>query len=1113
MLQFILGASGTGKTTYINTMLQNQSADDSKKIMLIVPEQFTYETEKALFKQLGAKAFRGLTVTSFSRLATDIFKLYGGVAGEYASDCAKIILMDMAVNEVADTLEIYQKASKSKTFSSTMLDMIGELKNAGVSPQDLYSASLQTTDYLNKKTTELSLIYQAYDALLESTYLDSLDNISRATKKLVGTGFFSDYIVYFDSFKGFTANENDLIKMIFSSAKEVQVSLCLDLERANESDVSVFASVKSTYEKLTRFARQSGIKIAPPVVLTTQKRFNSQELSHLEQNIFSPVISKYEGENNNIQAVLCKNEYDEVDFTMAKILELVQQKGYRYDDIVIISRDLETYMPKLELAFEKYNIAYYADSRAKVTTKPLIRFISSAISCINTSFDSEEILSLLKCRLTKFSVEEISELENYVYIWGVKGRQWFSPFVANPRGYKESFMNEDTETLERINTIREYITTHLSALSEGIKGKTGRKICEAIIIFLNNLEIKENTQGIIDGLENNEKLEDEYLYIWDILVEIIDVMAVTIGETAITPKRFAQLYTLISDTYTMGTLPQCLDCVIVGNADRIRTTSKKAVFVLGVNENVMPSIKPTSGIFTDKERAKLIALDVEIAPPTKERILEERFIAYQTLCSPTEKLFLTARKADIAGKEMSPSIIFAQLKKMFSEEIVTDTQDLDGLLYCKNTGSAFSFLAKSFFDDTALNASLKLVLGENQLYQKKIESLEKVANKGQFEITDTKNAKKLFGQEMNISPTRIEGFYQCHFKYFLQHGLRVYPLKKAELNPLETGNMIHSVIYSISKQVDFKKDFNEEMIKGLIKQELDLYIKQVMGGVEDKTKRFLYLYSRMRLSILKVIQQLYNELSQSEFSPCDYEYEISEQSDVTPLVLSDENGTKVTVAGKIDRVDKYINKNGEKYIRIVDYKSGKKEFKLNDVLYGLNLQMLIYLSCISQNGRGSYANSLPAGILYMPAGSQSPKLDRSASQNDIDKEKEKFFKMNGLLLKNDEVLNAMDKDISGVFIPVVKKKDGDFSSASINSLVTLGELGKINSYINKLVLNMATELHQGKVEALPLQNSCDYCDYSGVCGVDSKQVCREYVKFDREEVIKQMGINDMAEEV
>ncbi|MEG2813838.1 MAG: PD-(D/E)XK nuclease family protein, partial [Oscillospiraceae bacterium] len=437
---------------------------------------------------------------------------------------------------------------------------------------------------------------------------------------------------------------------------------------------------------------------------------------------------------------------------------------------------------------------------------------------------------------------------------------------------------------------------------------------------------------------------------------------------------------------------------------------------------------------------------------------------------------------------------------------VLDSENKSGEFFCMSKGMSFTYLAKTYFDDNQLTASLKEIFSQDDFYKSKIEMIEKINKKEPFEIKNSDNCKKIFDdkdKKMNISPTRVESFYQCAFRYFCQHGLRVYPLKKAELNPLETGTLIHKVLFDITKKYDLKNNFDEQKIKAEIKLELDVYIEQVMGGVKDKTKRFMYIYQKIRIQLFKILEHLHNEFEQSQFIPTDYEYEINENSDITPLKMVTNENIEVVISGKIDRIDSYVSQSGQKYIRIVDYKSGKKMFKLNDVLYGLNLQMLIYLFCIENNGKEKYKNCKPAGILYLHAGTIKPNLSRLSTQSQMEKEVKDFYKMNGLLVNETEVLEAMEKGIAGEYIPVSTKNDGTFSSQSLNSLASKQELGKISNYINKLIANMADELHYGKISASPLEGSCEYCDYASVCGKNQSEI-EQYKKFEREEIFKQM---------
>lgn len=1128
MLQMILGPARSGKTSWVRQKIALLTENPNNRIFLLVPEQFTFETEKSLYQELGGERFKAVNVTSFTRLATEVFRRYGGIAGRYADDCAKSVLMDVALDEIRDRLEVYEKSARAKGFPAAMLDTVAELKNAGVDPVTLADrASALPDGLLKRKAEETALIYQTYDALLYRAYLDPLDDVTRAEKQLRGTDFFDGSIVFFDEFKGFTANENGLIRLILSRAQEVYFSLCLDLERAEESTVGVFSSVLEVYRKMLRFARQSDVKVMAPVRLR-ESYFASEELNHLERNLLAPVIRSFSSEDKRsskfqtsegepsplpfIQGWLCKNEYDEVDCALSALARLVREEGFRYDEVAVITRDLDTYRSKLEAGFKKYGIPHYSDQLRGIANAPLIRFVGNALDCMVQGFTGENVLALLKCGVTPFAVEEVAELENYIYVWNISGKQWETPFTANPRGFQEELTEEDTAVLATVNRVREFTIIRLLEFREVAKDAPGREICAALFTLLEQMQVREEIQRLIEGFyaQGDFEMAQEHARVWDLAMGLLDTLATAASgalapNRPIKPERFRRLFSLAASACSMGTLPQALDTVIVGSADRIRISGKRAVFVLGVNENILPFTPVDTGVFTDREREQLIGVEIEIAKPAKEKLKEERFIAYKTLTSPGERLFLTARKADIGGTSKTPSVIFPELRKMFGASVIADAEDLDGEFFCKSPGAAFSYLAKTYVNDTSLTASLKQVLGADVEYVQKLANLDRVLEKREFSIQNPKNALALFGKEMTLSPTRVESFYQCPFRYFLEQGLRVYPLRRAELNPLETGNLIHRVLYAVTQKADLREGYNQGTVKQLIKEELDQYIEIVMGGVQDKTSRFLYLYNRMRLSILKIVEQLHEELLQSDFTPCDFELEISADAEVTPLLLQGEDGTTVTVAGKIDRVDCYINKQGEKYIRIVDYKSGKKQFKLGDVLYGLNLQMLIYLQCIQENGKGKYENSLPAGILYMPAAEQAPSLERMADAVDTERQKRKGYVMNGLLLEDRGVLEAMEHSMAGLFIPVSMKKDGDFTAASRNSLISLTELGRVHHYIDQLVLRLAGELHQGHIQAVPLPDSCVYCNYRGVCGKNKNSRVKEFQSFDREEALRRMA--------
>ncbi|MEG2814100.1 MAG: hypothetical protein RSA79_05820, partial [Oscillospiraceae bacterium] len=684
MLQFILGSAKTGKTTKMKQLIVEEcktliSKNTNKKsfVILIVPEQFTYETEKKLFKELSPSFFRLIKVTSFSRLATEIFSQFGGGALDIASSSAKIALMDITINSLKGEFCVYKKASGFKSFTKLMLDTITELKNAGVSPQQFKDALSQTKGNLNSKGKEIYAVYNTYDALLSASFRDSLDDITRATKIIQSencSNYFSDCSVFFDEFKGFTANEHQFIKNILQTAKSTTMALCLDLEIANNEENSAFSSVKKVYQTISRFAKEVDCKILSNINLKTYLGYNSAELLHCSKNIFSTKTNKYEQKNKAIFPIMCKNEYDEIDIALSQIKSLIKDENYLYNEIAIISRDLPTYQNKLVVAFKKYEIPFYCDMPQPILQKPLIKLVKNALKCVTDGFKSENILSVLKCGITKFSPQDVAELENYAYVWSLNATAWKNEFTSNPRGYADVY-DEDNEVLARINNIRKYIIDSLSNFSNAIKNTNVDTSCEAIMTLLSELEIKENTQNIIDKFLQigDFNSAQEYKNVWEIFVNQINILSITMKNEMLSAQRFAQLFELICAEETIDSLPQSLDCVIVGDAQNIRITDKKAVFILGVNDGIFPFVPKNTGVFTSEERKKLIEFDVNISPPIIDSILEERFIAYRIMTAPTDKLFLTARKADISGKTMQPSTIFSRLKKIFGNDVVLDS--------------------------------------------------------------------------------------------------------------------------------------------------------------------------------------------------------------------------------------------------------------------------------------------------------------------------------------------------------------------------------------------------------------------------------------------------------
>ncbi len=1116
MLNFILGRSGSGKSQYIMDKMNAVLEQTSHRVVLLVPEQFSFETERQVYRQFTGDRIRRIEVVSFMRLANSVFRTYGGLAGTYADASDKTILMNLALGELKDCLHIYGRSSGS-SLTKCMLEAVEECKTWGISPDRLDAVGEQLEDgRLKDKLKELSVIYSAYDAFIGRLYLDASDDITRAGELLKQHPYFSDTVVFIDEFDGFTANENAVLKAVLAQSADVYLSLCLPSAGVS-AESGLFAPVKRTFQKMLRFAKECGVGVASPVVLEPGKRFLAPELAHLEQNILAEHIEPFPGECRNLRIQSAANEFDEVDYVLAAVKKLVREEGYRYRDIVITARDLSVYQDALYSGFAHYNIPYFMDMLSPVTEKPLIRFVGSLLRA--AAGGTQAVMDMLKCDVLGYSVEEVSAFENYIYTWNISGSGLKQAFTAHPRGFVEQFSEEDEALLALVNRIREEAVGMAETLASCGEAGDGAALSRVIYELLERQQIKERIQAAAEDFLRigQERLANECVRVWEILMEILDSLAAALKGTSVSLKRYLELYQLVAANYETGEIPQQLDAVTVGSSERIRTAGPRAVFVLGVNDGAFPYVPPQSGLLTDSEKEQLAGFDLQMSRSLEEMILQERFLAYKALTVASERLMLSYRRCSLEGKPLAPSFLIDQLLLMFGEGCKRSDEDVPPLDTCQTGQTAFSCLARHFREDTPLRQTLEAYLNGSG-YVSRIGKLYQLLRDEKFRLNDPEIAAELFGRELRLSASRFERFQSCKFLYFCNDGLQAKPRKKAELNPLETGVLIHDIIYRLLTGDKPLRDLSDAALKVVIREELDNYIETKMGGKAGKSPRFLYLYQRLGRTLFQILSHLREEMDQSGFVPSDFELQIGRGGPVDALRVLAPDGTVVRVEGRIDRVDTF-EKDGKKYVRVIDYKTGTRDFKLSDVFYGLNMQMLIYLFSIWETRSGKYQGSLPAGVLYMPAKRLDASLSREAGEDEIAGQARKAYRMDGLILDDEVVIEAMDREVSGVFIPVkrlAKEKTEEIDGQTLtvkfdkaSKIASLSELGRLKQYTEKLLGDMAQELHRGEIEAVPLSGDrtpCSYCDYRTVCGHQEDGDCRVMEKLkDKKSVMDKIG--------
>ena len=1098
MLKFILGKSGTGKTTYIYNQIKELVNNGKDKILMLIPDQSSFETEKAFLEILGAKNSKKVKVFGFSRLCRYVFEKTRNLSDNVIDEGTRAVIMNIALEQLTEKLKLLKN---TKSLTNIMLQTLSDCKKNNISTNLLYETSRKVDDEtLKAKLYETALVLDTYEAIVSQSYIDPLDDLTRLFNILSENNLFEDYYLYIDSFSGFTAQQLKVVRLLLNQCREVNVSFTLDPLAENCDDV--FSTSNDTYKILKDIAKRDFIQIKSPVKLTECKRFKNNELAHLESCIFRS--DYYQSENNpeNIILYSATDPYNECEFVARQIKRLVFEKYYLYSDISVICHDTQPYNGILNVIFDKYDIPYFMDTHKDIEVKPVIRLVNSIFRLILDNFEREDVISFLKTGLTSNSEEEISIFENYVYVWNINNSSFKTEFKQNPRGFSENFKESDIKNLETAEKVRKSVTEPLSEFKESIKDKNGLEITTQLYNLLTKLNVQNTLSKMYDELEKGEKgLGEEQIRVWNILMEALDKTVAVVSDMTLSAKRYYELLSIQIASLELAQIPQTLDSVTVTTAQRVRLSNQKVSFLIGCIDGVFPSVPHTSGVFSSFELKLLSLNEIKLSDDFSNLANLETFMAYCCMTSSSEMLYASYPMADLTGEQNSYSSIFDEIKKAYSNIIMLDKADFDSRkdsMYAVKP--AFEEYARSLSENNEELSGLREFFDNDECYSSKSKAVKRSLDKSPFKIEKPENAKKLFGDNLRISASQIEKFNNCPFSYFCNYGLNIRERRRAEINPMEYGTLVHYILeqFFTKYEKSVYSQMNDEDILSFVNDILNSYIENYFGGSEAKQKSFLYKLSVLSQNVFILLKHLITELSQSKFDVADCELSIG--NDIPSYTVKLPTGENIAVCGNVDRVD-IMHSGNETYLRIIDYKTGGKSFKLSDILYGLNLQMLLYLYSIKLKGTEKYGNIIPSGILYMPATVPVLPASEDMTQEKIESELNKKLRMNGLLLSRAEVIKGMDNSEKGEYIPVKIKLD---EVVPCSSLATLEEFGKIFKKLDMTVRKMGEDLYSGKIQASPAKgtyDACQYCPYDSVCAYRmSKEITVE--EFDNKAVFE-----------
>lgn len=1123
MLYLILARSGGGKTTHITNLISDFSASPNQKMALIVPEQFSFMSEKMMLGKVGAKAMSSIDVLSFTSLGE---KLVGKPAlheRRKLDDASKSVLMRMALEAVKDKLQLYSNHISKPSVISEFIALSTEFKQNSVFPDSVRAVLAGMEDGLLKmKLSDITNVLDAYESIISGSYFDPDDLLTELCGILPESDYFSDRIVFIDGFRGFTAREYDVIDFMLKKSKVVYITLCTDDLSNPDDETDLFAHTKRTAVRLIDLAKKNGVSVAKPQYLSLGNKFNnfppeferfaSPELAALEKELFSPAPNIYEDECENITLVKASDIYAECEYIACMAKKLIREEGFRCRDIAVIARQSAPYEAPLRSALKKCGISVFDDSRQPIDASPVTTLACSILEIAAKGFKTETVMRCLKTELAGITSEEISDVENYCYLWQISGTDWLHEWEHNPSGFG-AFGDKDKSVLEKLNSIRRKIISPLCDFKKALEDADGEKAAHALYHCLERMNAAENLKtlalSLVDSGETGIVIELERM--WTLLMELLDSFETLFRGRNVSASSFFETFSLMLSVQTSGNLPQGLDEITIGSADRIRISAPKAVFIAGANSGVFPAVPFGGSALTDKDRRKMCSLGIGLSDFGEYKLAEEKLIAYSAFCCASHKLFVCSPERNSKGEAISPSELYLKIKALFPECKEIDASGLGGIFYVESKKSAFELSAS--WRRSAEGASAKEYLSGDGEWADKLASLERATDNKPFSIGNKNSAKALFGKDINISASKIEAYHKCAFSYFCQYGLRAKPRKPAELDPMQKGNVIHHSLekllsdYSHEELSEMDSDTLLEIISGYMKDYLDEFL-----DASGRSERFIYLYNRLALTIRDVAKRLIREFSRSQFRPVDFELPIGYDGEVRPYELDSADG-KIIISGAVDRVDT-AEINGSKYLRIVDYKSSGKLFKLSDVTQGLNMQMFVYLFTLWQNGKEKYGDFTPAGVLYYPANSPLISAGREDSAEKIEDEKQKRSRMDGIVLDSFDVIVAMDSEVSGKFIPAKFNKSGSISGSVIN----LKQLEKLKEKADSVLIRMADSLHDGQIEAYPVyganyQKVCEYCEFKPICGYEESRPKKTLFDDNLGDVLKKLTEGDDADEM
>ena len=1118
-LRFIYGRAGSGKTRFcLGEIKSKLAAGATQPLVLLVPEQFTFQAERDLITVLGTGGILKTEVLSFRRMAYRAFNEAGGITYPHIHPAGKCMILYRILDKMRDSFQVFSRSADRQGFVNTLSTLITEFKRYNVTPEALENAGkgLEEGNPLKGKLMELTSVYALFEKTLAERYRDPDDDLTLASRKLGFTSLYDGAEIWIDGFAGFTPQEYGVIGQLMKKSQRVNISFCTDcLEKEGVSgDTDIFSSIKTAYRKLVKMAKENGIPVEPAVILNKKPLFRfslSPELSHLERNLYAYPYKTYREKTQDISLFSSVNIFSEIEACARDIVGLCRDRGMRYREIAVVAGNLAGYEKLIEAIFAEYGIPCFIDRKVDIVNHPLVRLILSMLDIFIENWSYEAVFRYLKTGLTGIDQDSIDRLENYVLACGIRGGRWTEEqewrMVPGLIPDEKSLEDED-ELLEGINRIRAQVLAPLMEFRKKTRGrKRASEFCASLYDFLCTLGVPERIEDSIERFRKsgNLNLANEYSQVWNIVMEVFDQTVEVMGDETFGIERFANILKIGFGEYKIGLIPASLDQVLVGSIECSRSHEIKALYILGANDGVFPPAAAEEGILSDQDRAVLNNAGIELASDTRTQAFDGQYLVYRALTTAGSYLRISWPIADHEGRTLRPSLVVSRLRKLFPT--ITETSNIlpSGsaseemeLLSCrapvfKSMVSALRQRADGKEIKPIWQGVYRWFAAQEEWKQKCQAARAAFQYKNLAQPVSRDKIAALYGDPAVSSVSRLEKYTACPFAFYVQYGLGAKERKVYSLRPPDVGTFMHAVIERFSRLVSEGeiswRSFDRDWCNAKVSEIVDEMLEKMQGSGVAASKRYTALTVRLKRVVSRAVWLIAEHIRRSSFNPVAYEVDFGENGEYPPIIIELDSGEKIHLTGRIDRVDALKTEDGT-YLRIVDYKSGSRDFRLSDVFYGLQIQLITYLDAIWENGdKDANKPMLPGGMLYFKIDDPIVKGNGKIAEEEIEKAIMKQLKMRGLLLADVKLIREMDNTIEGasLIIPATINK-GEVLGKN-TSAATMEQFKLLRKYVRKLLKDLCGEMMKGNVSIKPYKKkgttSCKYCSFSPVCQFDT----------------------------